>query len=184
MTSLKHVLKLAVIGACVIAVQGCSGGMANVFGPRAPKVEQIRVPQPAPTRPQAATDKAVPKMIRSADTAQRQDIALNVTYRERILVPIGSELVMQAQSGGNRPPALKAIRTQGGPPYSATLPVDTGKGAYPMRVQATLTSTIGHVLTGSITLQGKPVGPVEIVMHTSATAPAGGGASASGDDAD
>jgi hypothetical protein len=53
-----------------------------------------------------------------------------------------------------------------------------------MRVQAPLTSAIGHVLTGSITLRAMPVGPVEIVMHTSATAPPKGGASAFGDDAD
>ncbi len=47
---LRFALKLAVIGACVIALPGCTGGMANIFGPRTPAVEQIRVPQPGRTR--------------------------------------------------------------------------------------------------------------------------------------
>ncbi len=167
----RFVLKLAVIGASVIALPGCTGGMANIFGPRTPAVEQIRVPQPGPTRPRTAENTATPKLVRIVDTTQRQDIALSATYHERILVPVGSGLVLQAQSGGNRPPAIRAIKTEGGPPYALSLPVDTGKDAYPMTVQATLTSTIGHVLTGTVTLREKPKDPVEIVMRTSAAAP-------------
>ncbi|WP_113911406.1 hypothetical protein [Roseovarius dicentrarchi] len=159
-------LKLAIVGASLIALQGCGGAMANMFGPRAPAVEQIRVPQTGPTRPPAGAGAAAPGIIRSADIAQRRDIALNVTYLERILVPVGSDLVVQAQSGGNRPPAIRRVQTQGGPPYSINLPVDTGQGAYPMTVQATLRSTIGHVLTGATVLQARPSGPVDIVMRT------------------
>ncbi len=39
-----------------------------------------------------------------------------------------------------------------------------------MIVQATLTYTIGHVLTGTVTLQEKPTDPVEIVTRTNAAA--------------
>lgn len=171
-------LKLAAIGVSVVALQGCSGAMSNIFGPRAPAIEQIRVPQAGQTRPPVAAGRTPSKIIRSADTTQRQDIALNVTYLERILVPVGSELVLQAQSDADRPPAMKAIKTQSGPPYSVTLPVDTGAGAYPMRVRATLTSTIGHVLSGTTTLRSRPTGPVEIIMRTSAAAPPDGADSA------
>lgn len=178
-TPRAYAVRLAVIGICVIALQGCAGGMATIFGPRAPEVQQIRVPEPAPTRPQSATNRATPQKIGTirsaprltrslADTTGREDIALRVTYLERILVPIGSRLVLQAQGGGDRPPALKSIKTEGGPPYTLALPVDTGEGAYPMTVQATLTSTIGHVLSGAVTLSERPAGPVEIVMRTSA----------------
>jgi hypothetical protein len=144
--------------------------MTHKVKPQAAKPTEVVSAQPAPALPvQAVTkppQKAAP-MTRSSKVAPKpQDIAFSVSYMERILVPAGSELVLSAKGAGSDAPSIKTTKTQSGPPYSISMPVGSGDGAYPMTVSATLTSTIGHVLSGSVTLTEKPTGPVEIIIHT------------------
>lgn len=161
---------VAVLLCAGFAVQGCAGGMSQMFKPRTAAPEQVVIPQPAPAVPiqtvTTSTKKAAPVTRSAVVIPKREDISLNVSYLERILVPVGSDLSLRATGEGSGPPSVKSTKVQSGPPYSVAMPVDTGEGAYPMTVQATLTSTIGHVLSGSVTLTEKPTGPVEIIMHT------------------
>lgn len=171
MTSPSFRARLSVLLCCALAVQGCTGGMSQVFQPKeATASEQVVIPQPAPAvsaqTVSTSTASTAPATRSAMTLAKRENIALNVLYLERILVPVGSDLIVRAEGDGSGPPSVKSTKVQSGPPYDVSLPVDTGEGAYPMTVQATLTSTIGHVLSGSVTLTEKPNGPVEIIMQT------------------
>jgi len=97
----------------------------------------------------------------------RAPLPITATYLERILVPSGSDLTVRAQ-GPSGPPVQASIQTSSTPPYEISVPVRVDAAAYPMTVTATLTSTIGHVLSGSVTLAEKLAGAVEIVMRTRA----------------
>ena len=168
MTSLSFRARLSVLLCCALVVQGCTGGISQVFQPKeATASEQVVIPQPAPAV-SAQTASTAPTTRSAMSLATRENIALNVFYLERILVPVGSDLTVRAEGDGSGPPSVKSTKVQSGPPYDVSLPVDTGEGAYPMTVEATLTSTIGHVLSGSVTLTEKPTGPVEIIMQTTA----------------
>ncbi|MCZ4351867.1 hypothetical protein O4H61_05010 [Roseovarius aestuarii] len=157
-----------------LAVLGCAGELTQMGQSRSVASTPSTATKPARVAPKSkpvkavasSTTKAAP-MTRSAVTmSKREDIALSVFYLERIMVPAGSELTLRANGDGSGAPSVKSTKVKSGPPYSVSMPVDTGEGAYPMTVQATLTSTIGHVLSGSVTLTEKPTGPVEIVMRT------------------
>ncbi|RKF13827.1 hypothetical protein D6850_11540 [Roseovarius spongiae] len=93
-----------------------------------------------------------------------RDLALSVTYLVRLMVPPGSELSVRAE-GADGASSVKTIETAGGPPYALELPVSGDKSAYPMTVNATLNSLVGHTLTGAVTLDAPPGdAPVEIVL--------------------
>ncbi|QIE45644.1 hypothetical protein G5B38_08955 [Pseudohalocynthiibacter aestuariivivens] len=161
--------RLALVLGATFLVQGCANGMPHFSGPKPKPVEQVVVPEPAPslTRTAVATStrKAPPKVNRTASVVPaRQDLTLNVLYYVRIMVPVGSELTVRANSAAGGAPSIKTIKTKGGPPYAMEIPVSAGADAYPMTIDATLNSSIGHVLTGAVTLDGKPTKPVEIVM--------------------
>ena len=168
MTPRHAALVLAVCGGLVLS--GCAGGMSDILKPKGGAIEQVVVPVPAPAITQAtiatATTQAAP--LTPSIIPKREDIALAITYMERILVPVGSTLTVRADGAGSGPPSIKSTKVQAGPPYDMTLPVDIDAGAYPMTVQATLTSTIGHVLTGAVTLSAPPVGVVDITLRTTA----------------
>ncbi|MEB8387723.1 hypothetical protein OO012_10820 [Rhodobacteraceae bacterium KMM 6894] len=173
MTPTLTIPRYAVLAAFLcagFAVQGCTDGTAQMVKPQVATPKEVVKPQPAPAVPIQTVTKAPRKaatVTRSAVQSQKREyIALSVSYMERILVPAGSELVLSATGEGSGPPSIKTTKTKSGPPYSVSMPVETGEGAYPMTVEATLTSTIGHVLSGRVTLTEKPTGPVEIIMHT------------------
>ncbi len=161
------------LGAVSLAliVAGCTDGEPQSMRANPTPAEQVVTAQPAPATP-AATATRKPGKTKAAQTMTRRppeapartNLDLNVSYMVRILVPAGSELSLRAQGAGDAPPALKTVKIESGPPYSVSLPVQSGAAAYPMEVTATLTSTIGHVLSGAITLSAPPTGPVEITM--------------------
>lgn len=161
--------RAAMLAASALALSGCGGVMPQLFGPRAPDIEQIRVPQPAPETSQ--TSVAASSNTASEAPAPDRRMGVTATYRERILVPTGSTLTLRADPANGGAPAITTLRTQSGPPYALTLPVSTGPAAYPMTVEVTLTSSIGHVLRGGVVLDTFPAEPVDIVMRTGAVAP-------------
>ena len=172
MTPTLYTQRLAaavVLLCCGFAVQGCTGGMPQMSKSQTPPPEKVVIPKPPPEVPiQTVTrspKKAAPVTRSITATPKREDISLSVSYMERIMVPVGSDLTLSATGAGSDPASVKSTKVQSGPPYSISMPVDTGEAAYPMTVQATLTSTLGHVLSGSVTLNEKPTGPVEIIMH-------------------
>jgi len=166
---------VAVLTAAML-VQGCANGLP-IFGQSA-RTEQVVVPEPEPTvsseqlnakaqaKPASTTKTkaAVKPQTRSTslETDTAHDLDLNVTYFVRLMVPVGSELTVATKGDGNS--TSKTVKTSGGPPYAVSLPVPESKAGYPMKVTATLTSTIGHVLEGEVTLPKEPGGEVEIVM--------------------
>ncbi len=161
--------RLALMLGAALLVQGCTNVTPYFGGPKPQPVEQVIIPEPAPgpTKKTAATPtrKAPPKVNRNASVIPaHHDLALNVVYYVRLLVPVGSELTVRAGSAAGGAPSSKSIKTTGGPPYEMKIPVSAAADAYPMTIDATLNSSIGHVLTGTVTLAEKPSKPVEIVL--------------------
>jgi len=159
-------LRAMILLTCGLLVQGCANGLPHYSGPKKVPTEQAAVSN---ANPLAATNTVKPKKRTSVKRTAtsipaRKDIALSVTYMVRILVPAGSELTVSAAGAGGSAPSIKTTKTQSGPPYVIDLPVDTAEDAYPMTVNATLTSKLGHVLTGNVVLQERPSASVEITM--------------------
>lgn len=162
-------LRTATILGAAMLVQGCAGGFPQFSGPRAPAAEQVVIPEPVPTTPQtnvaAATRKPPPNVRKSTPvTPAKQDLSLNVLYYVRVMVPVGSDLTVRADSASGGAPSIKSVKTEGGPPYAVEIPVSAADDAFPMTVDAVLESSIGHVLEGSVTLDEAPAKPIEIVL--------------------
>ncbi|MBZ8118475.1 hypothetical protein KUD11_07410 [Roseovarius sp. LXJ103] len=117
--------------------------------------------------PQAAPSATRPKQAERIPLAAPVTLAVSATYLERIMIPIGSELTLRAETVSGMP-AITRIKTMSGPPYDISVSIPSGAEAYPMTVTATLNATIGHVLSGSVVLDAVPGGAVEIVMRTQA----------------
>lgn len=165
--------KIMAFVACGVLLQGCSNGFPQLGGPRpnpvAPGTAPVSEPTAGPAvRPKARTaSKPPPVMTRKPPQASTRDmIDLNVLYYERILVPPGSALSIRAEAANAATPSLKKTTTEGGMPYQVSIPVSPRTDAYPMTIEATLTSTIGHVLAGSVTLTKPPTAPVELLIRT------------------
>ena len=168
----RHTARLrmaAVLGAALL-VSGCAGGLPQFSGPKAPSsTDQVVIPEPAPVVTKqtltATTTRTSPAVTpRAPATPTFDDVSLSVLYYVRLAVPAGSDLTLRADSASGAAPTIKTIKTAGGLPYNVDIPVNAADDAYPMTIDATLESTIGHVLTGSITLDAKPRQPVEIVL--------------------
>ena len=160
---------LALLLGAAFLMQGCTNAMPQYSGPKPQPADQVVAPAstPGPTKKAVATTtrKATPKVTKSASAVPaRQDLALNVLYYVRIMVPAGSDLTVRADGAGGAAPSVTSIKTKGGPPYAMSIPISAAADAYPMTIDATLNSTIGHVLTGTVTLVEKPDKPVEIVL--------------------
>lgn len=161
--------RLALVLGAAFMMQGCTDAMPYFGGPKPQPVEQVITPEPVPgpaIRTVATPSrKAPPKVNRKASALPaQQDLALSVVYYVRLMVPAGSELTVRADSAAGGAPSIKSIKTTGGLPYEMAIPVSAAADAYPMTIDATLNSSIGHVLTGSVTLAEKPSTPVEIVL--------------------
>lgn len=165
-------LALAVLASAAL-VAGCADGFTPSETAKARPVEQVAVPEPAVTAGgntvSVTSRKAPPRMTRSSPAAEaRETIEMSVLYYERILVPAGSTLTIRAEGAGDAAPTIKRSAVGAGMPYKVSVPVGAGPEAYPMTVDATLESGIGHVMTGSVTLAERPSGPVELVIRTKA----------------
>ncbi|MFY9240039.1 MAG: hypothetical protein WAO78_14430 [Roseovarius sp.] len=147
----------AALALASVLLAGCAEGMPQILQPPAAQTEQLGAPQAAPsvTRPLQAE---------SAAMGAPAPLAVSATYFERILVPIGSELTLRAEAASGVP-VITRIKTTGGPPYDISASVPSMPEGYPMTVTATLNSTIGHVLSGSVVLDAVPISVVEIVMR-------------------
>lgn len=169
----RRVARLAALLSCGLAVQGCADGFTLFGGQKEAPPEQVVVPLPDPavTEPRlSAETKASSASMTRKPTPEpaRTDLALSVIYYERILVPVGSDLTVRAQPADGGTPSIKTTEVQTAIPYTLSIPVSTAEAAYPMTVTATLTSTIGHVLSGSVTLDQPSAETVEILIKTRA----------------
>ena len=150
----------AALALASVLLAGCVGGKPPILQPPAAQAEQL-------VAPQAARSVTRPPQAESAPVGVPASLVVSATYLERILVPIGSELPLRVEAASGVP-AITRIKTTGGPPYDISASVPSTAEAYPMTVTATLNSTIGHVMSGSVVLGASPISVVEIVMRMQA----------------
>lgn len=90
-------------------------------------------------------------------------VRVSVTYRERILVPAGSRIVMTVAGG---PEIVRPIES--GPPYVSDLPVPANT-RFPLTVSVRIESAMGHRLTGSAQIAGPDQTSIDILASSALT---------------
>lgn len=91
------------------------------------------------------------------------EIDISVTYFEATLVPPGSELMVVATDATGQTIAERVIKTEAAQPFGMTLPLSPD-ASFPVRLNVRLTSTLGGVLGGQISLPSLPTGVTEIAV--------------------
>jgi hypothetical protein len=105
-----------------------------------PPSAQIAVVAPSP----ATAAPTGPKGTSRAPAAAGNAVKLHLTYSERLLVPKGSEIGLTVRdANGTQIYAVKTATQRDAPPYLLEVPIKS-RIAYPLKVDASLTSRIGH----------------------------------------
>ncbi len=168
----------ASLGAVIFSVYAQDGETpqqnppATVVAPSAPTAGG-EGPVAAPDQP-AADSQAAPDGVRKATSPKAKSgttahsFKLQLTYSEKVLVPRGSKIEVSVHDASGKPVAsIKTKTKHDAPPYVLEIPVRSAP-TYPLKVDAELTSRIGHRFTESTEIEADATQnqtPVEIHLQ-------------------
>ena len=131
----------------VTVMTGCSAGTDMSL------LQPAVVPAAQPEEGGSAGDR-IPEDVAIAP------VTLHLSYRERIIVPEGSEITIEG------PGDLRVVtRVTGGLPYVVEVPI-RADAQYPLVLGIRLASQYGHVMTGTVQLTEPQDAPVPVLIAT------------------
>jgi hypothetical protein len=146
---------------------GCTGSSAQVeqkVAPRDLAVSDGAPRESAVTAGKTGSGSEANVTVKAKTPAQ--NLTLELTYSQRVLVPRGSLLAVQVSDAKSQPVFTRNIKTKtDAPPYTVVVPVK-GSAVFPLTVKASLQSPVGHKFSRTVELakSEQPSAPVEIKM--------------------